>query len=209
MGKGVDGFELAVVDRSGSLGSCASVGWLAAVGPVVGFCLLTAVLAQVRVPVPGSPVPTTLQTLAVLLAGFSLSPVRALVAMSLYLLAGSLLAVWPIGGLTFFAGSTAHRLWPTAGYLVGFLVAAPLVSMIRGTGRAGVGRLLIAGTAGTVAIFVLGVMWLAWAVPGGWIGAIVAGVVPFLPQAVVKLGLAVALVVTVRRFPRQRGRRLG
>ncbi len=166
---------------------------------VLGFCLLTAAFAQVRIHVPGSPVPITLQTLAVLLAGFALPPARAALAMALYLLAGSVLVVAGWGGLSLFAATSVGQVWVTGGYLVGFLAAAPLVSLLCLGRRPSVSRLTAAGSAGTAVIFVLGTLWLYLVTPGGIGEAFAAGVVPFLPQAAVKLALAVAVVVSARR----------
>ncbi|MHC4234292.1 MAG: biotin transporter BioY, partial [Planctomycetota bacterium] len=61
--------------------------WLQAAG-VVGFALLTAVGAKIALPVPGSPVPITLQTLFVLLAGMTLGPRLGAVSMGFYVLLG-------------------------------------------------------------------------------------------------------------------------
>src|SRR3990170_493846 len=59
------------------------------VARVLGFCFLAAVAAQVRVPVPGTEVPMTLQLLAVLVTGLTLSPTVAAAALSAYLLLGT------------------------------------------------------------------------------------------------------------------------
>ena len=174
--------------------------WVWAPVQVVGFCLLTAALAQVRIPVPGTPVPMTLQTLAVLLAGFALPPLRAAAAMLLYMLAGWMLLLVDPGGLSFFAAFTLNPLGLTGGYLLGFLVAAPLVSLLCRHHRAGVLRITAAGIAGTAAVFLFGTLWLWQAMPGGVGSAIAVGVMPFMPQAAIKLALAVTVVVCGRRL---------
>jgi biotin transport system substrate-specific component len=140
----------------------------------------------------------TLQSLAVLLAGFALRPRQAAAAMVVYIGAGSI-------GLPLFAPGSAGVLGPTGGYIIAFLPAAWLVSLICGSGRASVLRMLVAGAVGTIVIFGLGVMWPArLAVYGGNLtAAAVTGIVPFAAKAVVQLLLAVAVVVSVR------GRRSG
>lgn len=168
-----------------------------AVVSVVGFALLTALAAQVRIPVPGSPVPVTLQTLAVLLVGFCLRPREAAAAMGLYLVAG-------LAGLPVFAAAWGGS---TAGYLVGFLIAAPLVSVLSRGRCDQLGRLVLAALAGTAVIFLCGVTWLAL-VMGGLKPALLAGVVPFVPGAVLKMAVAVAAVravTAVRVTARSRG----
>ncbi|MEM9292290.1 MAG: biotin transporter BioY [Acidobacteriota bacterium] len=86
----------------------------------------TALAARVDLPVPGSPVPISGQTLAVLLAGGWLGARDGVLAMALYVAAGSM-------GLPVFAGGAAGSavlLGPSGGYLTGFLVAAGLMGMV-------------------------------------------------------------------------------
>jgi biotin transport system substrate-specific component len=77
--------------------------------------------AQVAIPLPGTPVPLTMQTLAVVLVGFALGSRRGVAAVATYLVAGAL-------GAPVFAGfSSIASLWgPTSGYLLGFVPAAML-----------------------------------------------------------------------------------
>jgi biotin transport system substrate-specific component len=154
-----------------------------ALASIVGFALLTALAAQIRIPVPGSPVPITLQTLAVLLVGFCLRPREAAAAIGLYLGAG-------LAGLPVFAAAAGGF---TGGYLVGFLMAAPVVSGLSHGHRDQLGRLILAAGAGTAVIFLCGVTWLAL-VMGGLKPALAAGLFPFVPGAVVKMAVAVAAV---------------
>jgi biotin transport system substrate-specific component len=88
--------------------------------------LLVSLAAQVAVPVPFSPVPMTLQPLAVLAVGGLLGAVGGLSALVLYLLLGIL-------GLPVFAGGGAgawHLLGPTGGYLLAFPVAAAVTGLL-------------------------------------------------------------------------------
>ncbi len=159
-------------------------------GAVPAFVALMALAAQWQVWIPGRPVPFTFQSLAVLLCGLFLSPREALAATLLYLAAGSatLLAGW--GGLSLFTPGSAGLPGPTGGYLVGFVLAAPLVSWIRLRTGGRVGGLVLAGLAGTVAVFAAGVLGLSFFL-GGWEAAVAAGLLPFLPDALVKLIAAV------------------
>lgn len=100
---------------------------------VVGFALLTAAMAQIRIQFPGMPVPLTGQTFAVLLSGAVLGGRRAFSSQALYLSAGA-------AGLPVFAGggfSFAYLLGPTGGYLWSFPLAAALLgwSVERGASR--------------------------------------------------------------------------
>lgn len=89
---------------------------------MVGFALLTALGAYARVPLPGTPVPLTLQVLPVLLAGAALGRTYGAGSQLLYLALG-------VAGLPLFAATSGTSLLadPTAGYLAGFPAAAWLV----------------------------------------------------------------------------------
>src|ERR1700722_18537656 len=86
---------------------------------VVAGAALTALAAQVSLPIPGSPVPVTGQTFAVLLTAAALGPARGIAAQALYLVLGA-------AGLPVFAGAghgASVLFGATGGYLVAFLVA--------------------------------------------------------------------------------------
>src|SRR5437867_6730307 len=88
------------------------------VGLVIGFSLLTALAAQIAIPI--GPIPITGQTFAVLLTGALLGSRPGAMAMIAYLVEGA-------SGLPFFFGGTGgilHLLGPTGGYLVAFPAAA-------------------------------------------------------------------------------------
>ena len=157
--------------------------------------VLTALLARVSLPVPGSPVPVTGQTLGALLAGGLLGARRGAGSLALYLAAGAI-------GLPAFAGGAAglERLaGPTGGYLAGLVAAAGIAgwTVERGWARS-VPRAFAAMLAASAAVFALGVPWLA--VRAGAGRALEAGLVPFLPGALLKAALAAALVVLVARW---------
>src|SRR3954454_16067110 len=110
---------------------------------VVAGAGLTALLAQVAVHIPPSPVPVTGQTLAVGIVGATLGARRGAAALLLYLLAGLALPVYADGS------SGWHTVWgPTGGYLVGFVIAAWAIGRI--AERGGDRRVASAFTAFTV-----------------------------------------------------------
>lgn len=154
---------------------------------VLGGALLTALLAQVSLPVPGSPVPITGQTLAVVLTAASLGPWRGVAGQGLYLLLGVI-------GLPFYSdgSSGVHVLaGATGGYLLGFLPAAVLIGAAARRGRdrhiASATALFIAGQG---VIFAVGVPWLAVVAHLDTQQAIAAGLTPFLVGGLVKAGIA-------------------
>src|ERR1700761_6388942 len=76
---------------------------------------LTGLAAQVSIHTSLSPVPFTLQTLAVLVVGAALGPGRGVAALLLYVVAG-------LAGVPWFAGHTAGFGGPSFGYLLGFVL---------------------------------------------------------------------------------------
>ena len=89
------------------------------------FAALTAVGAFIKFPIPPYPVPMTLQTAFVYLAGLLLPPSAALFSQLIYVLIGLI-------GVPVFAngGGIGYIFDPTFGYLLAFVAAAPLLSMV-------------------------------------------------------------------------------
>ena len=124
---------------------------------IVAGAALTALAAQVSLPVPGSPVPVTGQTFAVLLTAAALGPLRGLASQGLYLALG-------VVGLPVFAGAAhgPHVLFgASGGYLVGFLAAAAIVGAgaRRGADRSPLRTLLLFALA-SVGHLPIGTAWL-------------------------------------------------
>jgi biotin transport system substrate-specific component len=166
----------------------APMDWTRSVALVVAFSLLTALAAQVVVPLPWTPVPLTGQTFAVLLTGALLGSRLGALTMAAYLLEGAL-------GLPFFragAGGVGHFFGPTGGYLLAFPVAAFVTGYLaeRGWDK----RFLTAAAAmalGSLVILAGGWAWLT--ILSRTAGeAFRLGVAPFLLGDLVKIALAAA-----------------
>ena len=155
--------------------------------------LLVALSAQVVVPVPFSPVPMTLQPLAVLVVGGLLGAGSGLAALVLYLLVGALgLPVFAAGG-----SGVVHLAGPTGGYLLAFPLAAAAAGALAGrldVARPSALRVLLACAVGMVIIHLGGAAQLA--LLGGNPGlAVRMGFVPFLTGDLLKIGLAAGLIL--------------
>ncbi|PLS31952.1 biotin biosynthesis protein BioY [Bifidobacterium margollesii] len=101
---------------------------LVSAGKVALFAVLMwAAAAAGAIPIPGTPVPITLQTFVVMLAGLTLSWREAGSSVALYLAAGA-------AGLPVFAGgaSTMALFGPSAGFLLGFLPGAIVIAALKG-----------------------------------------------------------------------------
>lgn len=156
-------------------------------GLVLAGTALLILGSRISVPLPGTPVPVTLQTLAVLLVGGALGLRRGAIATALFVALG-------VVGLPVFAESKHGVdviLGTTGGYLIGFIAAAALVGRLAELGwdrhiGGSVGMNLI----GSLLIYAVGVPWLAVVLQVSLGEAIGLGVVPFLAGDVLKLLVA-------------------
>ena len=146
--------------------------------------------ARISIPIPGNPVPFTLQTLGILVVGGALGLRRVGLAAGLYVGLG-------LVGLPFYAegkGGVDVILGATGGYLIGFILAAALVGRLAELGwDRRFGGAVGATSLGTAVIYLVGVPWLA-VTTGMTLGeAIAVGLMPFLVADIVKLLVAAAL----------------
>ncbi len=175
---------------------------------VVGSSIFTSLCAQVSIHIPITPVPITLQTLAVLLTGAALGGRRGGLAMLVYLAEGAV-------GLPVFAGGTGgfiQLIGFTGGYLWSFPVAAFVTGLLceRRLDRSFLTSAL-AMLPGSLIIYALGAPWLAIVgipTPHGifhpnLLQAFVLGMLPFIPGDLFKLAVAAVLLpvawILVRR----------
>lgn len=165
---------------------------------VLVFAALTALGAHVAVPLGFTPVPMTLQTLFVLLAGVLLGPAAGAASQLLYLGLG-------VAGVPVFAMGAAGLPWllsPTGGYLMAFPAAAALAGWIAGS-EGGRVRTAVALVFATAVIFASGAGWLSVVTELDARAVFASGVQPFLPGAVIKA--AIVYVIARRGFFRRSG----
>ena len=163
---------------------------------VVGGIGFISLLAQIAIPVPGSPVPVTGQTLAVLLIGTTYGARLGFITFATYLLAG-------IAGAPIFAPSATSAnhgldrlLGATGGYLVGMLVASLLLGYLADRKadqkfRTSFPALLL----GDLVIFTFGLAWLHTSLDMTWAATFKAGFTPFI------LGEALKIAITATSLP--------
>ena len=153
-------------------------------------------LAQIAIPVPGSPVPVTGQTLAVLLIGTTYGARLGVLTFATYLLAG-------VAGAPIFAPSATSAnhgidrlIGATGGYLVGMLVASLVLGHLADRKadqkfRTSFPALLL----GDAIIFTFGLLWLQQTLDLSWSKTIAAGFTPFI------LGEALKIAITATSLP--------
>ncbi len=154
------------------------------------FAALTAVCAWIAVPIP--PVSFTLQTFAVLLALGVLEGRWGCACVGLYLLLG----VVGLPVFSGFRGGASALLGPTGGFLWGFLAAALCYWALQRLGR------LPAMIAAQLVCYVCGCLWFTLYAGGGFGGAVLVCVVPYLLPDAVKLALAYSVSGRLRRHIR-------
>ncbi len=163
----------------------------------LAFTLLITIGAFVYIPLPFTPVPITMQVLFVLLAGLMLGKRYGTLSVLLYIVAG-------IMGVPLFAGAAggvARILGPTGGYLLGFLLAPYIVSLLYHKLRQGFLALVLSLYAGLFVIYACGVIHLALMLNITFHKALQAGVYPFILGDTVKIILALYAVQLTRRCP--------
>lgn len=164
---------------------------------ILGFTAVTALGARLAIPLPFTPVPITLQVLAVLLAGLTLGARDGAASQALYLAAIT-------AGLPLDAKGLGAAVWatPTAGYLVGFIAAAFTAGLLAEIGLRRRGMLrFAAGIVGVAIIYLFGVAWLTLGFLGGeWGQGWALGVAPFIVVDIGKALLAAGLAAGARRW---------
>jgi biotin transport system substrate-specific component len=161
---------------------------------------LTAIAAQISVPLPFTPVPFTLQPMVVLLGGAALGARLGMASQVLYLAFG-------IAGFPVFAASAVlpqgalRLLGPTGGYLMSYPFAAFVAGALaeRGFDRRYLTSVL-AMAAGLAVVFTCGVVWFAWfaqPVHPGLAAALGTHLYPFLPADIIKICIAAAIMPAV------------
>ena len=157
---------------------------------IVGGTLFIAAMAQIAIPVPGSPVPVTGQTLAVYLIGTTYGARSGFATFATYLLAG-------IAGAPVFAastGATSHGLarltGATGGYLIGMLVATLVLGALADRKadqkfKTSFPALIL----GSAIVFAFGLTWLHASLDLTWTQTISAGLTPFIFGEVIKIAI--------------------
>jgi biotin transport system substrate-specific component len=167
---------------------------------VLFVAVLTAIAAQVSIPLPFTPVPFTLQPMIVLVGGAALGARLGMASQVIYLMAG-------IAGLPVFAASPVlpqgflRLLGPTGGFLIAYPIAAFLVGWLaeRGFDRRYLTS-VVAMAAGLTLIFAFGISWFAWfaaPAPVGLSRALELALYPFILVDVIKILLAATVLPSV------------
>lgn len=163
------------------------------IGRFLGVCAFSVLLcfsALIKIPLPFTPVPVTLQTLVVFLAGLVLGPSLAVCAISLYIGLG-------VFGVPLFAnmgGGILYLFGPTGGYLFGFLIAAWLIGNLIPLNRTkNIFVCYAIILLGMLAIYFSGGLWLKVGYGWNFKQIFFLGVAPFFIPDTLKAFIAAAI----------------
>jgi len=152
---------------------------------ILGGTILLILASRIYMPLPFSPVPITAQTFAVLFLGVYLGKKKGSAAVLSYITGGAM-------GLPFFAGG-AFLSGPTAGYLIGFPIAAYLSGLFSEKGKFdGYLRRILYLCLASTPIYALGLVWLSLFV--GAKNSIYLGLFPFIPGDLLKI-IVLSLII--------------
>ncbi len=169
---------------------------------VAMFAALICIGAYIVIPLPFSPVPITLQTLFIMMAGLILPVELAGMTVVIYLLLG-------IVGLPVFSGGGSGigiLFGPTGGYLVGFLIGVMVISFMVNKFKSNVMVEFISTViGGIIVVYAIGVIWLSAKTGMGIAKAFTVGAVPFLIGDFMKAIVATVVAVPIRQYLKQSG----
>jgi biotin transport system substrate-specific component len=158
---------------------------------VVGASLFVALCAHITIPLPGTPVPLTVQNFGVLLVGLLLGSRRGFAALVLYLAEGAIgMPVFsPLG-----PGGVAHLLGITGGFLLAYPFVAGLAGFVVERGKKSFARAAVAGFLAEILLFAGGLSWL-YVATHSLATAVRWGLYWFIAAEVLKVMIAAAIAV--------------
>lgn len=156
---------------------------------VTFFILATILGAYVRIPVKGSPVPITLQTLFVMLSGAVLGKRLGAYSQLGYILLG----LWGLPVFQGYSSGFAHILGPTGGYLIGFIFAAIFIGKMIESQSLKIYRIIASFIVGNFILYSFGILWLIYLYKINLTNALSIGVLPFMPAEFIKIFFAATI----------------
>ncbi|WP_312648525.1 biotin transporter BioY [Aminipila sp.] len=160
------------------------------------FAAITGATAGIIIPLPFTPVPMTLATLAVMLAGGVLGSKYGSLSMIVYVLLGAFGAPVYHG----YTGGFDKLIGPTGGYLIGYILTAfitgIIIEMINKKNNLYIN--VVAMSLGLSACYILGTLWFMFSTSTPLWTALVSCVFPFLIGDVLKIVIGAMLVTKLR-----------
>ena len=159
------------------------------------FTAILCILGPIAIVLPFSPVPVSLGTLGVLLACLMLGARNGLLCTALYLLLG--FVGLPV--FTGFTGGVGRLLGPTGGYMIGYLFLVLIGGILASRWKRHLLLQALGLFIGMCICYLFGTLWLAYQTGIGFNDALWAGVIPYVPFDVGKIGAALMLAKSINR----------
>lgn len=157
------------------------------------FAALCAILSQIFIPLPFTPVMINLATVAVFIAGGLLGTKAAAASMGVYLLLG-------LVGIPVFSGFSSGPgvlLGPTGGYIAGYITAAAVTGALS-KNSVTLWRYCLAMLTGALTCYALGTVWYMYITQLSLGSALILCVLPFLPGDALKILLSAYLCTRLK-----------
>ncbi len=160
------------------------------------FAALTAILSQISIPLPFTPVPINLAMVSVFIAGGLLEAKMGAISQLVYVIIGA------IGVPVFasFTGGFGIIVGPTGGYIIGYIIATIIVGVIVKKLGDSVYSYAVAMTVGILGCYFVGTAWFMYITQSGLIEALLMCVVPFLIGDILKIILSAFLVKKLKKY---------
>ena len=160
------------------------------------FAALTAILSQISIPLPFTPVPINLATLSVLLSGALLGKKGGAISQVVYTLLGAI-------GLPVFANFLSGIgviFGPTGGYIIGYIVAAFVVGIIIEKTNRNLITYLLSMILGIISCYILGTAWFMYITNSNLLTSLTMCVFPFIPGDIVKIVIGAFLANRLKKI---------
>ena len=152
------------------------------------------ILSPFSIAIPISPVPISLSTLTIYLASYILGSKYAAISTMLYVLLG----IIGLPVFTGFTGGVAKVLGPTGGYIISYVFLAIIAGSVIEKNYDNKVICFLGMLLGTIVLYIVGSLWLAFVMRISFRAALFAGVIPFIPGDIVKMIVALFLGDRIR-----------
>lgn len=160
------------------------------------FAALTAILSQISIPLPFTPVPINLATVSVFMAGGLLGAKEGAISQAVYVIIG-------IIGVPVFANLTAGlgiAIGPTGGYIAGYIVATIIVGIISKKLGDSIYSYIVAMSVGIIGCYFIGTAWFMYLSKNGLVESLTMCVIPFLIGDIFKIILSAILTKKLKKY---------
>ncbi len=162
----------------------------------VSICIaIICISSYIAFPLPFTPIMITAQTIAINITALILKPKESFLAVAVYIFLG-------IFGLPVFSGGTSglgKLLGPTGGFIIGFLIVAPLISYLKGKNNNFKRYLTITILVGMIFLYAIGSIYMSMIQNIGIISALSLAVFPFIIGDFFKCFFSVIIAIKLNK----------